>query len=46
MALIKTVNNFKQVMNKFNFDVCLAKLKKWKPDYEKIIRAIFKNELM
>lgn len=46
MALIMTVYNFKRVMKIFNFEVFLDKLKKWKPDYERIVRAFLKNELI
>jgi hypothetical protein len=42
MALIFTVYNFKRVMNIFKFSEFLDKLKNWKPDYEKIIRAFLK----
>lgn len=37
MSLIMTVYNFKRVMNIFNFDDFLTKLKNWEPDYERII---------
>jgi transposase len=43
MSLIMTVYNFKRVMNIYKFDDLLLKLKNWKPDYEKIIRTLFKT---
>ena len=46
MAVIMTVYNFKRVMNIFNFDDFLKKLKNWKPDYEKIIRTFFKTDFI
>ena len=46
MSLIMTVYNFRRVMNIFKFDEFLGKLKNWKPDYEKIIRTLFKTDFM
>lgn len=46
MSLIMTVYNFKRVMNIFNFNDFLQKLKNWTPDYERIIRTFFKTDLI
>ena len=45
MALIMTVYNFKRVINILGFDDFLIKLKKWKPDYRKIILSLLKTDL-
>jgi transposase len=45
MALIMTLYNFKRVINILGFDDFLNKLKKWKPDYTKIILALLKTRL-
>ena len=46
MSLIMTVYNFKRVLNILKFDLFLEKLKNWKPDYDKIILAFCKNNLI
>jgi len=46
MALIMTVYNFKRVMNILGIQPFLEKIKNWKPDYERIIRAFFKTHLI
>ena len=46
MSLIMSVYNFKRVLNILKFDLFLEKLKNWKPDYDKIILAFCKNNLM
>lgn len=45
MALIMTLYNFKRVINILGFDDFLNKLKKWKPDYTKIVLALLKIRL-
>ncbi len=46
MLTIMTIYNFKRVMNIFKFDEFLAKLKKWNPDYGRIVRAFLKIDRM
>ena len=46
MALIFTVYNFKRVMNIFKFSEFLAKLKKWKPNYEGIVPHFLKTDFI
>lgn len=45
MALIMTLYNFKRAINILGFNNFLIKLKKWKPDYQKIIMSILKSRL-
>lgn len=46
MALIMTVYNFKRVANILGIGPFLEKLKKWKPDYEKIIRTFYRIDFI